>query len=52
MRIEDAHRFNLVPEPLQADRRTGCRREDVQDPAADGKLTFARDEIRPLVAKG
>ena len=50
LHLEDAHRLDLIPEPLDADRGGHLRREDIQDAAADGELPPGADQIDPRVA--
>ncbi len=49
-RREGADRLDLVAEELDAERLASRRREDVDQPAADGELPAVVDALDPLVA--
>jgi hypothetical protein len=48
-RREGAHRLELVSEPLEPQRLPARRREDVDEPAADGELAALFDPLNALV---
>ena len=50
VRLELAHRFDLVPEELHADRPVGFRGVDIEDAAAAGKLARHFDNVHGAVA--
>ena len=50
-RREGADRLDLVAEELDPERLAAGRREDVDEPAADGELAALLDALDPLVAR-